>query len=84
MSVSPPPYRADHVGSLLRPASVVQARRKHFEEGSVSAQQLKEVEDAAIPQLIRMQEDAGLRAVTDGMRVRVAEGKPPDLARVSP
>ena len=66
MSVSPPPYRADHVGSLLRPASVVQARRKHFEEGSVSAQQLKEVEDAAIPQLIRMQEDAGLRAVTDG------------------
>ena len=61
-----PPFRADHVGSLLRPQTVAAARKKHFEEGSLSAADLKETEDAAIPGLIRMQEEAGLKAVTDG------------------
>lgn len=61
-----PPFRADHVGSLLRPQTVAAARKKHFEEGSLTAEALKEAEDAAIPDLIKMQEDAGLRAVTDG------------------
>ncbi|MDF0599398.1 5-methyltetrahydropteroyltriglutamate--homocysteine S-methyltransferase [Psychromarinibacter sp. C21-152] len=61
-----PPFRAGHVGSLLRPKSVVEARKKHFEEGSISAEELKAAEDKAIPDLIRMQEDVGLKAVTDG------------------
>lgn len=61
-----PPFRADHVGSLLRPDSVTAARKAHFEDGTMSAEELKEVEDAAIPNLIRMQQDAGLKAVTDG------------------
>ncbi len=61
-----PPFRADHVGSLLRPQSVVEARKKHFEDHSISAGELKQVEDAAIPDLIRMQEEVGLKAVTDG------------------
>ncbi len=61
-----PPFRADHVGSLLRPKSVTEARRKFYEEKSISAEDLKAAEDAAIPDLIRMQEDVGLKAVTDG------------------
>jgi len=61
-----PPFRADHVGSLLRPRPVVEARHKFFVEHSISAETLKEVEDTAIPSLIKMQEDAGLRVVTDG------------------
>lgn len=60
-----PPFRADHVGSLLRPASVVKARQQHA-DNTLSADGLKAVEDAAIPALIQMQEDVGLKAVTDG------------------
>lgn len=66
MTRTAPPFRADHVGSLLRPAAVTAARRKRFEEKSLDAAGLKAVEDAAIPDLIRMQEDVGLKAVTDG------------------
>ncbi len=65
-----PPFRADHVGSLLRPEKVAEARRRHFEEKSLSANELKEVEDEAIIDLIRMQEDVGLKAVTDGEQRR--------------
>ncbi|MCB1341823.1 MAG: 5-methyltetrahydropteroyltriglutamate--homocysteine S-methyltransferase [Pseudooceanicola sp.] len=61
-----PPYRADHVGSLLRPAAITEARRKHYVEKSISAADLKAVEDAEIPALIKLQEDVGLKAVTDG------------------
>lgn len=61
-----PPFRADHVGSLLRPAAVVAARKAHFEDKSLPADGLKAAEDAGIPDLIRMQEDVGLQAVTDG------------------
>ena len=60
------PFRADHVGSLLRPAAIADARRKHFQDHSLSAEALKAAEDAGIPALIRMQEEAGLKAVTDG------------------
>lgn len=70
MSNSTPPYRADHVGSLLRPDSVKQARKKFYDDKSISAEELKAVEDAAIVDLIRMQEDAGLKAVTDGEQRR--------------
>lgn len=64
--VAKPPYRADHVGSLLRPDSVKEARRKFYEEKSIDAAQLAAVEDEAIRDAIRMQEEVGLLAVTDG------------------
>ncbi|MBW8637444.1 5-methyltetrahydropteroyltriglutamate--homocysteine S-methyltransferase [Hoeflea sp. WL0058] len=65
MSDLTPPFRADHVGSLLRPASVAEARKK-FQENAITADELKSVEDEAIKDVIRMQEDVGLKAVTDG------------------
>ncbi len=61
-----PPFRADHVGSLLRPDSVKAARKAHFEDGTMSAENLRDIEDEAIRGLVKMQENAGLRAVTDG------------------
>jgi len=62
-----PPYRADHVGSLLRPASVVEARMKFYTDTpTISAEELRAVEDAAIADAIKMQEDVGLNVVTDG------------------
>ena len=60
------PYRADHVGSLLRPESVKAARKGHFEEGSVSAEALREAEDIAIRDAVALQENLGLKSVTDG------------------
>ncbi len=60
-----PPFRADHVGSLLRPREVLQARADR-EAGRISPKQLRAVEDKAIRQAVKMQEDAGLQAVTDG------------------
>ncbi|MEM1164236.1 MAG: 5-methyltetrahydropteroyltriglutamate--homocysteine S-methyltransferase [Pseudomonadota bacterium] len=61
-----PPFRADHVGSLLRPKSVQAARKAVLTDKSAPATHLRAAEDAAIPDLIRMQEQAGLKAVTDG------------------
>jgi 5-methyltetrahydropteroyltriglutamate--homocysteine methyltransferase len=61
-----PPYRADIVGSFLRPAAIKRARKERFEDKTLSAQELQAVEDEAIIGVIRMQEAAGLRAVTDG------------------
>jgi 5-methyltetrahydropteroyltriglutamate--homocysteine methyltransferase len=60
-----PPFRADHVGSLLRPAALKQARLKH-ERGEIGAAELHAVEDEAIAAVIRKQETVGLEAVTDG------------------
>jgi 5-methyltetrahydropteroyltriglutamate--homocysteine methyltransferase len=65
-----PMFRADHVGSLLRPASVKAARKRHFEDKTLSAKELAKVEDAAIRELIAMQEAVGLKAVTDGEQRR--------------
>jgi 5-methyltetrahydropteroyltriglutamate--homocysteine methyltransferase len=66
MSVrSTPPFRADHVGSLLRPASLIEARGEHA-AGRIDADELRAVEDQAIDAVIRMQKDVGLRSVTDG------------------
>src|SRR5258708_39109542 len=59
-----PPFRADHVGSLLRPKSLLAARDAH-KRGELSAQHLREVEDTAIREVVRLQEDLGLHAVTD-------------------
>ncbi|HMB46891.1 MAG TPA: 5-methyltetrahydropteroyltriglutamate--homocysteine S-methyltransferase [Afifellaceae bacterium] len=60
------PYRADHVGSLLRPDAVKAARKGHYDDGTVSAQELKAVEDEAIRDVVALQESVGLKAVTDG------------------
>lgn len=66
VSVAKPPYRADHVGSLLRPEAVKQARRRHFDDKTIGAEELRAVEDEAICGVIRMQEEVGLPVVTDG------------------
>ena len=60
-----PPFRADHVGSFLRPPSVLEARARHG-EGKVSSEQLRIVEDQAIADLIKREEEVGLRGITDG------------------
>jgi len=59
------PFRADHVGSLLRPAALLQARAGHA-DGTVSAEELRAAEDAAIADVVQLQRDAGLQTVTDG------------------
>ena len=60
-----PPFRADHVGSLLRPAALKEARGKRA-RGEITAEELKTIEDREIETVIRKQEAAGLRSVTDG------------------
>ena len=64
-SASHLPYRADHVGSLLRPGYLLEARAGAA-NGTLSAAQLGEVEDRAIKDAIKLQEDVGLQSVTDG------------------
>jgi 5-methyltetrahydropteroyltriglutamate--homocysteine methyltransferase len=66
MAVEKPPYRADIVGSFLRPDSVRKARKAHYDDKTISAEELVAIEDEAIKGVIRMQENAGLKAVTDG------------------
>ncbi len=60
-----PPFRADHVGSLLRPPQLLKAR-DHFAEGRIGADELRAVEDDAIREIVRMQEEVGLQSATDG------------------
>lgn len=60
-----PPFRADHVGSLLRPAALTDARRRHA-AGTIDAAELTVIEDREIEGVIARQEAIGLRAVTDG------------------
>jgi 5-methyltetrahydropteroyltriglutamate--homocysteine methyltransferase len=89
------PFRANHVGSLLRPRDLLQAREKH-EKGEISAAALREVEDRCIRDAVKMQEDIGMPGITDGefrrtlwhadfLRqiegVKVVEGLLPESAR---
>jgi 5-methyltetrahydropteroyltriglutamate--homocysteine methyltransferase len=60
-----PPFRADHVGSLLRPPELLRAREQRA-AGAISAEELRSVEDEAIRDAVRMQEEVGLRSATDG------------------
>ena len=60
-----PPFRADHVGSLLRTAPLKDARSKRA-QGVITAAQLKEIEDREIENVIKKQEDVGLKLATDG------------------
>jgi 5-methyltetrahydropteroyltriglutamate--homocysteine methyltransferase len=60
-----PPFRADHVGSLLRPPELLAARKRR-DEGRLSDAELREIEDRMIREVVRLQEDAGLESITDG------------------
>jgi 5-methyltetrahydropteroyltriglutamate--homocysteine methyltransferase len=60
-----PPFRADHVGSLLRPPDLLRARDDHA-DGRIDDEALRAIEDEAIRDVVRMQRDVGLRTVTDG------------------
>jgi len=60
-----PPFRADHVGSFLRPPALLEARDK-CKAGTISVAALREVEDTAIRDVVRMQEDLGFEGITDG------------------
>jgi 5-methyltetrahydropteroyltriglutamate--homocysteine methyltransferase len=90
-----PPFRADHVGSLLRPPALLQAREKSA-NGEISADELRQIEDHFICEVVKMQEDIGLQGITDGeyrrslwhadfLRkiegVAVIEGLAPDASR---
>lgn len=90
-----PPFRADHVGSLLRPPELVAAREQR-RKNDITAAQLREVEDRCIRDVVKMQEDIGLQGITDGEYrrtlwhadflsqfegIRVVEGLLPDSAK---
>jgi 5-methyltetrahydropteroyltriglutamate--homocysteine methyltransferase len=62
---SAPPFRADHVGSFLRPGYLLDAREQ-FRTGRIAAADLRAVEDRAIREIVKFQEDLGLRGITDG------------------
>jgi methionine synthase II (cobalamin-independent) len=65
MQRTKPPFRADHVGSLLRPPALKEARAKR-EKNEITPEQLKAVEDREIEAIIRKQESVGLQSITDG------------------
>lgn len=60
-----PPFRADHVGSFLRPQALLEAREQ-YRAGTLSKTQLRDAEDRAIRDIVRIQEDLGLSGITDG------------------
>src|SRR5215831_17164619 len=65
MQRSRPPFRADHVGSILRSAAIKEARAKR-EEGKLAADELRRIEDRQIENIVKKQEDVGLKLATDG------------------
>ena len=60
-----PPFRGDHIGSLLRPKGLLEARSK-MTSGQISIEELRELEDECIREAVKLQENAGLMAITDG------------------
>jgi len=62
---STPPFRADHVGSFLRPKFLLEARDQAA-KGEISREQLRAVEDRAITEIVQFQQDVGLQGITDG------------------
>src|SRR5947209_19262733 len=60
-----PPFRADHVGSLLRPARLLEARGRDA-AGQLGLEELRGIEDEAIREVVTMQRDVGLQSATDG------------------
>ena len=65
MTSTRPPFRADHVGSLLRPRYLLEAREQ-LKRGEIAADAFRAIEDKAVLEVIRLQEDVGLLGVTDG------------------
>ena len=65
MQRTKPPYRADHVGSLIRPDALIRAREQ-AEQKAIPDAELKRIQHAAIRDVVRMQEELGLKLVTDG------------------
>ena len=61
-----PPFRADHVGSFLRPKFLLDAREQFFTKKAITAEQLRLVEDKAITEIVQFQQDVGLQSITDG------------------
>jgi 5-methyltetrahydropteroyltriglutamate--homocysteine methyltransferase len=61
-----PPFRADHVGSFLRPKFLLDAREQFFVKKEITAEQLRAVEDKAITEIVKFQQDVGLQSITDG------------------
>ena len=61
-----PPFRADHVGSFLRPKYLLDAREQFFVKKQINAEQLRAVEDKAITEIVNFQQDVGLQSITDG------------------
>ena len=61
-----PPFRADHVGSFLRPKYLLDAREQFFVKKEITAEQLRLVEDKAITEIVNFQQDVGLQSITDG------------------
>ena len=60
-----PPFRADHVGSLLRP-KIINDAFKNYKAGSITQDEVRAIEDTAIKDVIKLQTDVGLQVVTDG------------------
>ena len=60
-----PPFRAEHIGSLLRPDYLLEARRK-FDRKELTQEQLREIEDRAIVGAVNMQREVGIKSFTDG------------------
>jgi 5-methyltetrahydropteroyltriglutamate--homocysteine methyltransferase len=87
-----PPFRADHVGSLIRPQWLIEARRD-FMAGKTSREELRRLEDRGISEVVKLQEEIGLHSVTDGefrrmsylteflnpLGVEFVQGKSPDM-----
>src|SRR5262249_52984817 len=65
MNTTQPPFRAEHIGSLLRPTTLLQARNE-FATGAIDRQRLTAAENEAIRQVVQLQEEVGLKVVTDG------------------
>ena len=65
MTYGRPPFRADHVGSLLRPPELLRAREQH-QQGTFSAESLRKIEDRCIGGVAKLQEEIGLQGITDG------------------
>jgi 5-methyltetrahydropteroyltriglutamate--homocysteine methyltransferase len=64
-SAARPPYRADQIGSLIRPDHLLKARKQR-DAGTLPGEQLREIEDECIRDIVKRQEDLGLQAITDG------------------
>ena len=61
----PPPFRAEHIGSLLRPPELLRARDEHA-AGRLDQDGLTAIENEAIRRVVRLQEEVGLEVITDG------------------